>query len=299
MSRIIRQILSREESWSNWKNEGCNEIKPDEASNRKQETPSSSRKRRAGNDWIAFETNGKHSLGNKELTRLWNLCSDNWTACASNKRIFTPSIEEYFEDIVKEDKDSRMKRVSADSAFTWKALRLLSQKSNHFLAHSNQAVRPVYAYMDSVLDNLSKTLFVNQNQTQVKDEGIEAEDISDEEFLKMPEETNQENESRPVSPSAQNGRKDEDTQVISQDIIDQVKGQITLIWKKLAKQWTFEEDEIEFWESESKDSPSAAASSMLLVWKEQFPETATVSTLKESCLKMGVNLKILEIKKES
>lgn len=290
MSRIIRQIMSREESWSSWKNDGCKEVQTFERQKPKIGGQTTLRKRRAGDDVVLCHSTGKHSLGNKELTRLWNLCPDNWEACSSKKRVFTPNVDEYFEEIVKESKDHRLKTVTGDPAFTWKGLRLLSQRSNLFLAHSNVAVRPVYAYMDSVLDNLSTTIPVNQvEEPQIKEEtAMDTEDVSDEEFLKMPEDNSQGSDSRPGSPK-QNGKTD---QPVNQEVIDQVKATVTPIWKRLAKSWTFENDEIEFWESQHPGDETSATATMLLIWTQQFPEDATVSRLKECCLKYGVQLSV-------
>lgn len=283
MGKVISQVLEREESWNEWKNEGCGEVKAGEMP--KPRTLINSEGQGAGAELQSAERLGKHCLGNKELTRLWNLCPDNWQACRSKKRVFTPTVEDYFAEIANANRDKRLRTISGDPNFTWRGLRLLSQKSSHFFAPSTQLVRPVYAYMDSVIDNLSLTLPENEAADEQMDD---AEDISDEEFLKLPEDGGREsNTTSPSRDPQQNG-----TTTVTKDLITQIAPKVAHVWKKLAKEFTFQEDEIEYWESETPNDSALAAERMLLIWIEQFPDDATTSRLNETLLKLRVDIKL-------
>ena len=172
----IQNIFSREEHWSEWKNDGCIELKPSEDVDQKPAV----KKRRIGDE---LRETGRIDIGNAELSRLWNLCPDNWEACRSQQRIFTPTVEKFFEDVIHSSDDVRQKKIQDDN-FSWRALRLLSQKSSHFFLPSNQMVKPLHGYLDTAMEKLSKDLAVEIKT--VPDLSIsDAEDISDDELLKQ------------------------------------------------------------------------------------------------------------------
>jgi THO complex subunit 1 len=286
MAAAIGQILEREKYWNEWKNEGCSEIKPDEIP-KNRGTGKKSSTRGAGDEILSAERVGRYSLGNKELSRLWNLCPDNWEACRSKKRVFTPTVEEYFDEIAKASRDKRLRTISGDPNFTWRGLRLLSQKSSHFFAPSTQLVRPVYAYMDSVVDSLSLVLATdNPSHSDAMDD---AEDISDEEFLKLPDEGGR--ASNATSP-ARDGTTNGTMTLVSKELISQIAPKLADCWKKLAQEFTFADDEIEYWESETPNNPALAAERMLLIWIEQFPEDATIIRLQQILAKHHVDVKL-------
>ncbi len=188
----IELILKREEFWSSWKNEGCPELKQitDETEQRKNETNVKStynRKRKLGEELRAAANSNKILIGNMELNRIWNLYPDNWEACKSKKRLFTPTVEKFFENVLKADPEQRQE-MCCDSNFCWRALRLLSQKSPHFFTPSNQVVKAVNNYLEGVVEKLSKDIASgtqkNNNDIAIDD----AEDISDDELLKNTDE---------------------------------------------------------------------------------------------------------------
>ncbi|CAG2172896.1 unnamed protein product, partial [Oppiella nova] len=185
--KSIEKILKREEYWSNWKNEGCPELKEiteNEAEFKKNETSirsTYSRKRKLGDELKAAEAAHRILIGNPELNAIWNLCPDNWEACRSKKRLFTPSVEKFFENAVKANPKQRAE-ICSDSDFSWRALRLLSQKSHHFFSPSNQVVKPVNSHLEGVVEKLSKE-FPTETQSNANDFDIDdAEDISDDEL---------------------------------------------------------------------------------------------------------------------
>ncbi|KAG8571116.1 hypothetical protein GDO81_011527 [Engystomops pustulosus] len=99
-SKMVEHILSTEENWNAWKNEGC-------PSYVKERQPDSkplkmARKRPAPEDFLGKGPNKKILMGNEELTRLWNLCPDNIEACKSETREFMPSLEQFFEEAMEQ-----------------------------------------------------------------------------------------------------------------------------------------------------------------------------------------------------
>ncbi|XP_054153243.1 THO complex subunit 1-like [Oppia nitens] len=187
--KSIEKILKREEFWNNWKNDGCPELKPiteNESEMKKTETSikqTYTRKRKLGDELKEAESQNRILIGNQELNTIWNLCADNWESCRSKKRLFIPSVEKFFENAVKATHKQRQE-ICSDSDFTWRALRLLSQKSHHFFSPSNQVVKTVNSHLETVVEKLSKefptTIHNNNNDFDIDD----AEDISDDELLK-------------------------------------------------------------------------------------------------------------------
>lgn len=285
MMKAVTQILQREESWNMWKNDGCPEIKPDEVAG-KEKRKSSANVHHVGFELLSAEKGGKFSLGNRELTRLWNLCPDNWQACKSRKRVFTPTVEEYFDSIVRMPKETRIKKITGDPSFTWRGLRLLSQKSPHFFTPSNQIVRPLHQYMDSVVDTLGKVMNV---QPPSGEPAEDAEDISDDDFLRVPEDSGHSNSvnASPRGDCAQNGHEDN----ITKEMLPALAGKIVNCWKECAKAFTFDTDEIEFFESQASD-PEKQAEGMLQVWFEQFPEDTDMKTLREKLARAGCDVQL-------
>ena len=191
VQKVIEHLLSREEFWNNWKNEGCPELKENtetETSLKFIEEHSRgfiSRKRARLGDYVKNASiSNKIIIGNQDMNRLWNFCPDNMEACRSQKRAFTPTIERYFESILKCSPEERQLYCSEPN-FCWKALRLLSQKSNYFFVPNNQAVKPVSDYLNDVIERLAKDynpIVVKTNS--LEETKAETEDISDDELLK-------------------------------------------------------------------------------------------------------------------
>lgn len=92
-------MLSRDEIWSNWKNDGCKEFKrPDLVSLQSVDKSTPKKSRKLLGDLIRdYRSNGKFYLGNAELNRLWNICPDNLQACRGTDRNFLPTLEDFLE----------------------------------------------------------------------------------------------------------------------------------------------------------------------------------------------------------
>lgn len=191
--KIIEHLLNREEFWNNWKNEGCVELKeiiePEETSKKTSDfihsTYVAHKKTRVIEQLKIDNQSNKILIGNAEMNRLWNFCPNNFEACKSMKRIFTPTIEQFFDSVLKLPLEDRQYYCS-DSNFCWKSLRLLSQKSDYFFVPNNQAIKPVSDYLDGVIERLTKeyNIVVPKSNTNNDDNKTETEDISDDELLK-------------------------------------------------------------------------------------------------------------------
>lgn len=67
---------------------------------------------RAKRRWVGDDlqaSGGKFvKMGSAELTRLWNLSPDNMDACKDEKRVFLPSLEDYFSDAIDQNDPEAM-----------------------------------------------------------------------------------------------------------------------------------------------------------------------------------------------
>ncbi|KAH9363704.1 hypothetical protein HPB48_002017 [Haemaphysalis longicornis] len=292
----IKHILQREESWNAWKNEGCPDFK--EA---KPVVPVSGdenlafafqsgmpAKRKIGDEIKAALANKKVVLGDTEMNRLWNLCPDNWEACSSPKRDFVPSLEKFFEQVLDQSETavnrSRANKYVAFFAIPlpfeamfqsnngWRSLRLLSQKSPHFFTSTNQPIKSLALYLESMVNRLAKELPLSSTQSsavsQVADEKTDMADYGDseDELLKNHE------ESKEASAAA-----------------------LGADWKKLAPLLSFGEDEILYIASEHDGDAAKQAYQALLVWAEQEPDQATAHTLLHFASRAGLKNKLAPV----
>lgn len=191
MRNCVEHILARESFWNIWKNEMCPNLKS--VNEAPAELPPKISKTRLGDEVKAADRCGKVIIGNQDLTKIWNQCQDNWDACLSEERIFTPPLEKFFEPVITRYEtwrpEDRQKILIEESDFTWRALRLLSQKSSHFFTPSNLSqVRPINQYLDAAIEKVVKELapvHVDGSRS-LHDLAIQdAEDISNDELLKQ------------------------------------------------------------------------------------------------------------------
>ncbi|XP_064486443.1 THO complex subunit 1-like isoform X2 [Ornithodoros turicata] len=287
----MKHILQREESWNTWKNEGCpnfREARPMEPI--KEGRP----KRRLGDEIKAAISNKKILLGNAEMNRLWNLCPDNWEACASPKRDFVPSLEKFFESAVEQADpnngiENRYKHVY-QSNYGWRSLRLLSQKSPHFFTSSNQPIKSLPLYLESMVLRLAKEMplstqhAMNNNNADDKTEVADyAADDSEDELLKSNEDSN----SQPKDTTTESKKE----ATLSTAQLNTLAASIGADWKKLAPLMKFSEDEIIYLAGEHSGDVVKQAHQVLLVWSEQEPDDATASNLQTLVDKAGLKLK--------
>ncbi|XP_014089807.3 THO complex subunit 1 isoform X1 [Bactrocera oleae] len=166
-ARTVQHMLTREEMWNNWKNDGCKEFrKPDDAdlenstnkdaTNADAKPPAAKRaKRTLGDSLRDAHRSGKFFLGNDVLTRLWNYSPDNLQACKSEERNFLPQVETFLENPHEKN----------DTSFEWRALRLLARQSPHFFTFLNSPSYKIADYLEGVRRRLAKDRIDNAKAT--------------------------------------------------------------------------------------------------------------------------------------
>ncbi|XP_023347729.1 THO complex subunit 1 [Eurytemora carolleeae] len=185
-----KSILKRELIWSRWKNEGCpsfvikSTVKEDDEKKTADEKPkliSNPRKRKAGlGELIREETKrGEVNLGNKGLTKLWNLNPDNLEACKDIERNFLPSLEEFFSEAIQEInpknqvEEAYMKVNKGE--WGWRALRLMSRRSQHFFLVGNKQISKLPEYLKEMIGKIAVDIGVDEDMDDV---GMD-EDVSE------------------------------------------------------------------------------------------------------------------------
>lgn len=294
----IKHILQREESWNAWKNEGCPDFKEAKPVAPSQETRPA--KRRIGDEIKLALANKKVVLGDTEMNRLWNLCPDNWEACSSPKRDFVPSLEKFFEQVLDQSETaanrSRANKAMFQSNNGWRSLRLLSQKSPHFFTSTNQPIKSLALYLESMVNRLAKELPLSNTQStvtsQAADEKTDMADYGDseDELLKNHEESKEAVGETGLSSSAASAAEPKD--VLTKDQLPALAAALGADWKKLAPLLSFGEDEILYIASEHDGDAAKQAYQALLVWIEQEPDQATAHTLLHFASRAGLRNKL-------
>ncbi|XP_058059329.1 THO complex subunit 1 [Anopheles bellator] len=267
-AETVRHMLTREELWNSWKNEGCKEFKRPEAvlddaapavaatsgtsgssvgASPGTGRPPAKRPRRPLGDLIRDATRqGKFFMGNQELTRLWNLCPDNLQACKGTDRNFLPSLETYLEN----------PKEKQDPSFEWRALRLLARQSPHFFTLFNTPSYKVSDYLESVRKKIQKDKLDVRLENAIQEEtaapgGVEPTEaegeglVGDEEHEQMDSELLK---TEQLTPEDKNTHK---TLAVSKEQLAELAPSIGKDWKKLAIKLGYSADEIQYFESEN------------------------------------------------
>ncbi|XP_058811766.1 THO complex subunit 1 [Topomyia yanbarensis] len=275
----VRHMLSREELWNSWKNEGCKEFKRPDAGNLNSSTvavPASSsssgeeppvpvrvamkRPRRALGDLIQDSTRqGKFFMGNPELTRLWNTCPDNLQACKGEDRNFLPSLEAYLDG----------SKEKHDPSVEWRALRLLARQSPHFFTLFNSPSYKVADYLESVRKKIQKDKIDVKQEVVQEDAPMQSEQVETEgEGFGAEEETDQMDsellKTEQLTPEDKNTHK---TITVTLDQMAELAPSIGKDWKKLATKLGYGTDEIQYCESENA-TVADQCRHLLQVWFE-------------------------------
>uniref|UniRef100_A0A915D4L0 Uncharacterized protein n=1 Tax=Ditylenchus dipsaci TaxID=166011 RepID=A0A915D4L0_9BILA len=124
----VRRTLGREKMWSTWKSDGC----PDLISSLMDAKTQLFKKRPVKRyDPTTID------LGNKELTRLWNIAPDNLAACMAKTRNCVPQLKQFIEDGLDELDPSQeveeQYRSVNDEKYQWMASRFLLYNSDHYM----------------------------------------------------------------------------------------------------------------------------------------------------------------------
>nr|XP_053647293.1 THO complex subunit 1-like isoform X1 [Cherax quadricarinatus] len=227
-----------------------------------------------------------HNLSS-EMTRLWNLNTNNLEACKMLDRDFVPALETYFTPAIEQlSPKSELKeqdRLVNDSNFGWRGLRLLACRSPHFFTHSASPIATLPEYLTTMIKKLAKDL-PSQLTADIK---VEEEDDKEEEKV--------------IPVLEQNDGVKEEEEDMEEDGGDEERADIKAIteeeqkalaknfdklckdkWKLLAKKLGFEDDEIEFIEKEKASKEGSVESQvayMLKLWVENEGDEANKESL--------------------
>ncbi|XP_031561459.1 THO complex subunit 1-like [Actinia tenebrosa] len=174
---IAEHILEREENWNSWKNEGCPSFIKEKEQESSEVPKKVSRKRTKslGEDVISDWKSKKIMMGSSELTRLWNLCPNNLEACSAEKRVFLPTLEDYFGEAIEQaDPEGMVEdeyKVIKNSNFGWRALRLLARRSQHFFQPSSNPFKTLPDYLESVVQQLAQEIPTSKSEDVIVENG--------------------------------------------------------------------------------------------------------------------------------
>ncbi|XP_055956508.1 THO complex subunit 1 isoform X1 [Patella vulgata] len=284
----VEHILEREENWNNWKNEGCVSYVREKLTDDKEpveKTRVRAKRKRVGDDLMTSA--GKINMGSSELTRLWNINSDNMDACKADTRVFLPHLEEYFAEAIEQaDPEAQIedtyKLVNKDS-YQWRSLRLLARRSPHFFTQLNPPGIPLNKYLDIMVNKIAQDMPSNSGEGEMDGEGEEDEknELDEEE----PEEKIPRRHQITDNSKTINTVKDDAplTDIVTKENIAKIAGLIGENWKMLGKELRMQEDDLAYFESEGETAPL----NMLTVWKENETRDSKLDVIKSALIKIG------------
>ncbi|KAK3091924.1 hypothetical protein FSP39_023755 [Pinctada imbricata] len=279
-AKTVEHILTREEYWNKWKNEGCSSFERSPATD--QTKPKTKAKRKWVGDDLQAHGRKTIKMGSAELTRLWNLAPNNMDACKSDKRIFLPTLEDHFADAMEQaDPDAHIEheyKLVHNQIFQWKSLRLLARRSPHFFNQTTTPAMPLPQYLDLMLQKIAKEIPQTVNNEEMRTDVGEEETIKeghDEEDLKQGEEQDVAGDEE----AADDPLTKEQLQLMSEKLGED--------WKRLAIELNFPEDDLAYFETEN-ELDSQRAFKMLTIWQEKEEDRATCGSLKIALKEVGL-----------
>lgn len=193
-----------------------------------------------------------------ELTRLWNLCPDNLSACKGSDRDFLPTFEEFLEQKPKD---------KPDSSFDWRALRLLARQSPHFFTLNNQSAK-----VSDCLETVSKRIKKEKEEKQTTNTTIEDIQNGEPNLTDGDNQLTEEMDAELIKEEgdSQDGSNNIDKHehkaaVMTPEILKQLSDKIGEDWKRLAAKLGLATDEIQFIETENP-GVNDQCKHMLTVW---------------------------------
>jgi len=268
--------LQREEQWNAWKNDGCPALNKDFAksseSNQanglkngevsKGSTSNLGRKRRnVGEEIKEALENKRYLMGNATLTKLWNVCPDNFEAAAAPERDFLPNMDDYFAEATEQidpanQVEDQYKKIN-DGQWGWRALRLLAKKSPHFFTYGNNPIGKLNEYLETMLRKMSPAL-----QQSLSSQPVGA---------KIKTENGDEN-------AANTETTVENDTVVSAICTDEQLKKLSILvkeyWRKMIPKLGLTAENIKAFE-DAKSEESDRAHLMLTTWSKQEGEAAT------------------------
>ncbi|RZB94441.1 efThoc1, Dak1 and/or Death domain containing protein [Asbolus verrucosus] len=266
-AEIASNILSREEYWNAWKNDGCPELKKSVISLESPEKRKSEERPLLGDMIKEASSQGRYYMGSLELTKLWNLCPDNLEACKGRDRDFLPTLEDYFSDAIAQmesstsikDEDNLLK----DGNYGWRALRLLAKRSPHFFTYSTVIMNPLSSYLEMMVKKIAHD---KPGRTQESSQESQQADAEEENLFK---DTQVDEGTEDMKPSeAEEFMDDKNTRIehkITPSQLQLFSEKIGPSWKKLASKLGFKPDEIQYFTQENTKEIDQAKN-MLQLW---------------------------------
>ncbi|XP_005995775.1 THO complex subunit 1 [Latimeria chalumnae] len=266
---VVEHILSTEENWNTWKNEGCPSFVKERPPDSKSARPP--RKRPAPEEFLGKGSNKKILMGSEELTRLWNLCPDNMEACKADSREFMPALEEFFEEAIEQADPENMVedeyKVVNNSNYGWRALRLLARRSPHFFQPTNQQFKSLPEYLESMVIKLAKELPPPSEEIKTGEDDDEDNDA----LLKENNESPEIHHHKPVTG----------------DQIESLAIKLQEKWKRLAPHLEMSNSDIGEIESDSDDL-RMRAKLLLVGWQDREGAHATQENLASALINAGL-----------
>jgi len=189
-AKAVKHILKREEQWNAWKNDGCPALnkdfsksseltkadgtKDDDGTLGSKSNLCRKRKRNVGDEIQEALKNKRYLMGNATLTKLWNVCPDNFEAAAAPERDFLPNMDDYFAEATEQidpanQVEDQYKKIN-NGQWGWKALRLLAKRSPYFFTYGNNPISKLNIYLETMLKSIYLKHPTSQIATKVKTE---------------------------------------------------------------------------------------------------------------------------------
>lgn len=184
-SQDVKRILSREDIWNKWKNEGCPNFVRD-----KKDEPARKAQKRSRPTTSDFDRNKqpKYQFENTEIGKLCNVNHDNLAACRDPSRQFLPSLKDFFEEAIEQldpaNQVEKQYQLIYDSDWSWRALRLLAKRSALYFTQ-NQNVKTISEYLETICTRLSKELPLNEPQQNDTESTTETENDQDDDAVQI------------------------------------------------------------------------------------------------------------------
>lgn len=274
-AEIAANILSREEYWNAWKNDGCPELKKAVIPTDSPDKRKTEERPLLGDIIKEASSQGKYYMGSPELTKLWNLCPDNLEACKGKERDFLPTLEDYFADAITQiespspvkDEDNLLK----DGNYGWRALRLLAKRSPHFFTYSTVIMNPLSSYLEMMVKKIAhdKPGRVPENSQELPQNDTEEENLF--------KDTQVDEGAEDIKQESEEFMDDKNTRIehkITPNQLQLFSEKIAPNWKKLANKLGFKSDEIEFFITGNPREVDQAKT-MLQLWFDE-DEDATL-----------------------
>ncbi|KAI1720295.1 THO complex subunit 1 transcription elongation factor domain-containing protein [Ditylenchus destructor] len=180
----VKRILARERIWSNWKSEGCIDLI----------TPLTKLECKAFKKRpVKRYQENVIDLGNDELTRLWNINSENLNACIEAKRNAVPDLRKFLDDGLDEldpaQKVEEQYKSVNDEKYQWMASRFLLYNSDQYMMCPNSDPKAPRESIGKYLEKaILQSAMFHTPELKIKAENIKAaivKKLADEEAEKI------------------------------------------------------------------------------------------------------------------